>query len=146
MCPLFCFRLGFVVPNHTGDADLLSRALHMTFALVDSVGKLSRGVFRKSLFIAAATYVLRGGCGFHGVSGGFTPYRSRGSGLPPFEPLNLRWSDPGRMSRSPVQDSLGIDSARIFRRSNASARRATFEFQRGKLSPVFPLIVLRMAS
>ena len=78
-------------------------------------------------------------CGFQGVSEGLTLYRLRGSGPFPFEPLNLRWSDPGRPSRSPVQDSSGIDSARIFRRSNASARRAIFEFQEEDTLARFPV-------
>ena len=89
--------------------------------------------------------VRRRRCGFQGVSEGLTPYRLRSSGPFPFGPLNLRWNDPGRTNRSPVQDSSGTDFVRFFRRSYASARRATFELESGKHSPVFLLTVLRMA-
>ena len=77
-------------------------------------------------------------CGFQGVSEGLIPYRLGGSRPFPFEPLNLRWNDPGGTSRSPVQDSLGIDSARMFRRSNASARRTIFQLQEGETLARFP--------
>ena len=42
------------------------------------------------------------------------------------------------MSRSPVQDSLGIDFVRFSSRPCASARRVTFEFQTGKTLARFP--------
>ena len=69
---------------------------------------------------------------------GLTPYRLRGSRLVPFESLNLRLSDPERMSRSPVQDSLGIDFVRFLSRPCVSARRLTFELHTGETLARFP--------
>ena len=56
----------------------------------------------------------------------------------PFESLNLRLIDPERMSRSPAQDSLGIDSVCFFSRLCVSAWRVTFELQTGKTLARFP--------
>ena len=56
----------------------------------------------------------------------------------PFESLNLRLIDPEIMSRSPVQDSFGIDFVRFFNRPYVSERRVTFELQTEETLDRFP--------
>ena len=69
---------------------------------------------------------------------GLTPYRLRGRRLVPFESLNLRLTDLGRISLFPVRDSLGIVFVRFFNRPCVPARRVTFELQTGKTLVRFP--------
>ena len=59
-------------------------------------------------------------------------YRLGGSRLVHFESLNLRFNGPERLSRPPVQDSMGIYFVRFPSRWCVSARRVIFEPQTGE--------------